>query len=247
MKKIFKIIVVVLIYFIFSGNGCSKRVYNSLINYNSPTPIIYEVVRDSVRKNKFFGTDFRYSRGDYDQEELSLLRLNYTYILTKKNAFSNTSLMAFGGYYKVYGLGPKEGVNYTDINYNGIKWGGGVAGNIKIGLNLNFTNFKVGTGIDFLAGMETGEYLNFRNSASKNGIIESQSGWIHANFNWFIFSTYSFRNSSILNFQVHLGYPGRFSPILSYQYDENVYWISYFGDRGNIGYMISLKKLFDGL
>ncbi len=244
MKKTHFILLSFLAYFLFAGNGCNKRVYDSLINYNSPTPIIYESLHDSVKLNKFIGADLRYSKGNYDKEDLALLRLNYSYVSTKENSFSNTSIIAFGGYYKVNGLGPKQGANYTDIDYDGRKWGTGLLGNIKLGLNFKFDDFKLGSGIDFLAGLETGEFLDFRNSAKSQGVIDSDRGWASTNLNIFLFSSYRFQNSSIFNLQLNVGYPGGISPILSYQHRDNIYWISFLGNRGNIGIMKSLETNF---
>ncbi len=244
MTKIKLIILSFIVYFIFGGNGCSTRVYDSLINYNSPTPIVYEKVSDSIKINKFVGADLRFGKGDYDKEDLALLRFAFNYVTTKENTFSNTSIIAYGGYYKVDGLGAKQGANYTDINYEGRKWGGGLLGNIKVGLNFKFTNFKLGSGIDFLAVAEIGEFLDFRNTAKELGVIDSDRGWASANFSLFLFGAYQFQNSSILSFQINLGKPGLFSPILSYQINDNVYWISYSGNRGNLGFMTSINKIF---
>lgn len=244
MKKIKIVIISFLIYFTFGGNGCNKRVYDTLINYNSPTPIIFETVNESSENNKFLGTDFRYSRGSYAQEDLTQLRLTFNYVTTKEHDFSNTSIIGYGGFYNVDGLEAKQGANFTDINFNGRKWGGGFAGNVKVGLNFKFSSFKLGSGIDFLLGLEVGEFLDFRNTAQKLGVIESERGWATANFNLFFFSAYQFQNSSILNFQINLGKPGLFSPILSYQKNETVIWGSFSGNRGNFGVMKSLGSIF---
>jgi hypothetical protein len=244
MKKINIVVLSFLIYFIFGGNGCNKRVYDALINYNSPTPIIFETVSDSNRVNKFLGADFRYSQGAYANENLALLRLTFNYVSTKDHAFSNTSIIGYGGYYNVDGLGAKEGANFTDVNFNGRKWGGGLIGNIKVGLNFKFTDFKLGSGIDFSAGAETGEFLDFRSSAEELGVIESNRGWASANFNLFLFGAFKLQNSSILNLQLNIGLPGGVSPILSYQRNETILWFSYLGDRGNVGIMKSLTSLF---
>ncbi len=244
MKKIKIVIISFLIYFIFGGNGCNKRVYDSLINYNSPTPIIFETVSDSSRNNKFLGADFRYSKGNYAHEDLAQLRLAFNYVTTKENAFSNTSIIGYGGFYNIDGLEAKQGANFTDINFNGRKWGGGLLGNIKVGLNFKFTGFKLGAGIDFLAGVETGEFLDFRNSAQKLGVIESERGWASANFSLFSFCSFQLEQSSLLNIQINVGKPGLISPIISYQQKEKVFWVSYSGNRGNLGFMTSLQSIF---
>jgi hypothetical protein len=244
MKKIYIFFISFLIYFLFAGNGCNKRVYDSLISYNSPTPIIYETIKDSIRLNKFVGADLRYSSGNYHQEDLAMLRFTYNYVTSRKNTFSNTSLISYVGYYKIDGLAPKKENSFTDINFNGRKWGGGLLGNIKVGVNFNFTNFKLGSGIDFYAGVETGEFLDFRETAKAMGVIDSNRGWASANFNLFLFGAYKFKNLSILNLQLNLGSPGGISPILSYQNKENIYWISYSGIGGNVGFMTSLGSIF---
>lgn len=244
MKKIRLLIISFLIYFIFSGNGCNKRVYDTLINYNSPTPIIFETVSDSNRVNKFLGADFRYSKGSYAHEDLAQLRLTFNYVTTKEHAFSNTSIIGYGGFYTVDGLGAKQGANFTDISFDGRKWGGGLLGNIKVGVNFKFTDFKLGAGIDFLAGVETGEFLDFRNTAKKLGVIDSDRDWASANFSLFSFCSFQLEQSSLLNIQINVGKPGFISPIISYQQKEKVFWMSYSGDRGNLGFMTSLESIF---
>lgn len=244
MKKIRLFIISLLVYFIFGGNGCSKRVYDALINYNSPTPILFETVSDSNKVNKFVGADLRYSKGSYLEEDLAQMRLTFNYVTTRDNAFSNTSIIGYGGFYNVDGLRAKQGENFTDINFDGRKWGGGLLGNIKVGLNFKFTDFKLGTGIDFLAGVETGEFLDFRKTAQELGVIESERNWANANFSVFLFGSYQLQNASLLNFQINLGKPGMFSPIISYQNKEKVFWISYSGNRGNLGFMTSLGSIF---
>lgn len=244
MKKLNFILISVIAYFLFGGNGCNKRVYDSLSNYNSPTPILFEQISRSDTINKFIGFDFRYSLGSYDKEDLALLRLNFSHVTTKTHAFSTTSIIGYGGFYNVDGLTPKQGHNFTDVNFNGRKWGGGLLGNVKVGLNFKFSNFKVGSGIDFIAGVETGEFLDFRESAQQKGVIESNSGWASANLSMFLFTSYQFQNSSKMNFQINVGQPGMLSPIISYQREEKVLWISYSGNRGNLGFMTSLGSIF---
>lgn len=244
MKKLKLFILSIFVYFIFAINGCNKRVYDALINYNSPTPIVFETITDSNKVNKFLGADIRYSKGSYADENLALLRLTFNYVTTKDHAFSNTSVIGYGGFYTVNGLGAKQGYNFTDINFDGRKWGAGLLGNIKVGINFKFTNFKLGSGIDFLAGAETGEFLDFRNSAHKLGVIESNNGWASASLSLFFFGSYKFENSSFLNLQINLGKPGFISPIISYQQKEKVFWMSYLIDRGNLGFMTSLGSIF---
>ncbi len=120
--------------------------------------------------------------------------------------------------------------------------GGGLLGNIKVGLNFRFSNFKLGSGIDFLSGFETGEFLDFRNSAKEKGIIYSDIDWASANFSVFLFGAYHLNNNSILKIQLNVGLPGILSPIMSYQIEEKVFWISYSGDRGIVGFMTSLEN-----
>lgn len=244
MKKLNFILISITAYFLFGGNGCSKRVYDTLSNYNSPTPILFEQISRTDTINKFIGGDFLYSKGSYDNEDLALLRLNFSRVTTKNHAFLTTSIIGYGGFYNVDGLSPKQVDNFTDVNFNGRKWGGGLLGNVKVGMNFKFSNFKVGSGIDFIAGVETGEFLDFRESAQKLGVIKSNNGWASANLSLFLFTSYQFQNSSKLNFQINVGQPGILSPIISYQREEKVLWISYLGDRVNLGFMTSLGSIF---
>lgn len=244
MKKFF-ILFILIAFFLLSGTGCKRRYYD-LITYNSPTQIISEVVVDTQKITNFVGTDISLMKGRYNGERIFILRTNYANAVTKDHGFINIGGTVYGGFYKVSGLGPYEEENYTSTNYNGNYFGLGATANLKMGLNLKFSNFKLGIGVDLYGGLEGGEYLSFRKDAKSKGVIWGSDDPITAMINGFIFSSYRFLPSSLVNLQINLGTPGYFSPILTYQHRDNVYHLSYMPEveRVNLGFMVSLTKIF---
>ncbi len=244
MKNIF-IYLILFTFFILSGTGC-KRTYYDLITYDAPHPLVHEVLVDTQKITTFVGADISLMKGDYDGERVFISRINYTKTVTKDHGFMNIGGTVYGGYYKVNGLGPYQEDNYTAIDYNGQKFGFGAMGNLKMGINLKFSNFKLGIGADLYAGLEGGQFLNFRKDAKSKGIIDAYDNPVTATLNMFLFNSYRFSPSSLVNFQINVGTPGFISPILNYQNRDNVYYLSYMPqiERVNIGFMTSLSKIF---
>lgn len=244
MKKFF-IYLTIFTSFILSGTGC-KRTYYDLITYDIPNPIVNEVIVDTQNIKKFVGTDISIMNGEYSGERIFILRTNYTQTVTKNHGFINLGGTIYGGFYKVDGLGPYQEDNYTANDYNGQKIGFGITGNLKMGVNLKISNFKLGLGADVYGGLEEGQFLSFRKDAKSKGIIEAFDDPITGMINLFLFSSYYFSPSSLVNFQINLGTPGFISPILTYQQRDNVYYLSYMSqiERINIGFMTSLTKIF---
>jgi len=245
MKIYFQIMFILISSILFMGNGCSQRVYQNILKYDSPAPLVYDVKIDSNKINSFVSFDFGTMKGQYEGEKADLLRIGYTSSTTKKHFVFNQQISFYGGRYFVNGLGPRTGTNYTDKNYDGNKYALGLNGSIKAGVNFNFSGFRLGLGFEPMVISEFGEFTSFRIDASDEGIIKNDDGYFNFLLTFFPYVSYEFDENKILGIQINVGYPGGFSPILSYQTGSQIFWIGYLPDniRVNIGYMIDFNKI----
>lgn len=249
MKTGFQIIFILISSFLFLGNGCSQRVYQNILKYDSPTPLVYEVKIDTNKINSFVATDFGTMKGQYEGEKVDLVRIGYTSSTIKKHFVFNQQISIYGGRYFVNGLGPQTGTNYTDKNYDGNKYAFGLNGSIKAGVNFNFSGFRLGLGIEPMVVSEFGEFVTFRIEASDEGIIKNDDGYFNFLITFYPYLSYEFDESKIIGLQINVGYPGGLSPIISYQSGSNIFWVGYLpgNQRLNLGYMVdfnSIKSIF---
>lgn len=244
MKSIFLVVFTLIGSFIFMGNGCGKRTYYQLITYDAPTPLVFEVVKDTTRFNSFVGLDFMHFSNPYPDENIQIARLTYQNSNTKKFSVTNLNFQVFAGNYRVSGI---DGVYSQDSIYNGNKFGLGGRASISMGINFNIKGFRIGLGIEPSLNLDFGEYLNFRKNASNDGVIESNDDFIKLYLNIFPYLSIPFGKSTILNLQTNVGMPGGFSPIISLQVENSIVWISYLNQRTNVGYMLNydlVKSIF---
>lgn len=229
---------------LFIQNGC-KRVYYQILRIESATPLIYEVKIDTNKVNSFGGIDYAFIEGYHSGEKVNVFRLSYTSTSTRKHTINNFHLSLYSGLYQVTGLGPYTGDNYTSQNFDGYKWAFGVNASFKSGLNFNFSDFRLGIGIEPNVNLELGDYYLFRVDAENKGVIENADGVFNLFVNVFPYLSYYFNESKLVSFQFNLGYPGGISPVLSYQSGSNVFWIGYVPAtiRFNVGYMLDFNSI----
>ncbi len=244
MNYFFRILFTFPIILIIFQAGC-KRVYYKIIRLESSSPLIYEVKVDTNKINAFGGIDYAYIEGYYEGEKVDVIRLSYTSSITQKHTITNYHLSIYSGRYFVSGLSPRYGYNFTDIDFNGYKWAFGANASFKAGANFNFSEFRLGLGIEPNINLEFGDYYNFRKDASNTGVIENADGVFNFFVNIFPYLSYYFDDSKLMNFQLNLGYPGGISPVLSYQFGSNIFWVGYIPAtiRLNIGYMMDFNSI----
>lgn len=236
MKKIITSFTILLSSFFFLGNGCGKRIYYQMITYDNPTPMILEVKMDSTKGNSFAGLDYMQLNGKYPDEEINIIRLNYQTSITKKFSVTNFGVQVFAGNYLVKGI---DGKFTSDSVYDGNKFGYGGRASVMGGLNFNIKGFRLGLGFEPSISFDFGDYSTFRINASKKGIIDSDAGFIKFNLNIFPYISIPVTKSSLINLQMNIGFPGFISPIITFQHENYVVWISHTGERINIGLMVN--------
>lgn len=229
--------------FIF-GSGC-KRAYYNLMKLDSATPLVYEVEIDTSNIKTFGGIDYGYIRGQFEGEKVDIFRVYYTSTSTKKHSIFNLQLSAYAGRYLVSGLGPYSGGNFTAINYDGYKWAYGATASFKSGINFNFSDFRLGIGLEPMFILEFGDYYSFRIDAAEQGVISNEDGFANLLVNVFPYLSYYFDKNKLIAFQISLGLPGGISPVLSYQSGSNIFWIGYIPTtiRFNVGYMKDFNSI----
>lgn len=236
MKRKVLIPIIVFSSLFFLGNGCGKRTYYQLISYDSTLPLIYEVKRDTTTVNSFAGIDFMNYDGHNDGERINILRLSYQNSTTKKFSVTNLGFQLIAGNYKVNGIDKK----YTlDSVYDGNKFGIGGRVNLSGGLNFNIKGFRMGLGIEPSLSFDFGNFYSFRIDAAKKGVINSDGGFINLYLNLFPYLSIPIGNGKLINLQTNIGMPGFFSPILSLQMDDYIFWACYNKARINAGLSIN--------
>ncbi len=244
MNSKYFILIILFSSFFFLGNGCGKRTYYQLITYDSPTPLVYEVIKDTTRLSSFVGIDAMQYNGYYEDEKIQIVRLNYQYSNTKKFSVENTCFQIIAGNYKVYGI---DGNYILDSIYDGNKFGFGGRVSISGGLNFNIKGFRIGLGIEPSLNFDFGNFYSFRKNAGHLGVINSSADFIKLALNVFPYLSIPLGESSILNFQTNIGYPGFISPLLNFQFDDYILWIGYIQDRINLGLMINYNLIKNNL
>lgn len=244
MKNFIQILMFVSLTFLISQNGC-KRAYYKIMRIESATPLIYEVKVDTNKINSFGGIDYASIEGYYEGEKVDVIRFSYTSTTTKKHTISNLHFSIYSGRYLVSGLNPRSGDNYTDLNFDGYKWAVGANASFKTGANFNFSDFRLGIGIEPNLDLEFGDYYLFRMDAENKGVIENSDGLINFFVNVFPYFSYYFDDSKLMSFQFNIGYPGGISPVLSYQSGSNIFWVGYIPAtiRWNVGYMMDFSSI----
>lgn len=244
MKSKGLVLCVLISSFFFMGNGCGKRTYYQLIAYDSPTPLVYDVRRDTTSQKNFAGLDVLLFDGNYQGERINIIRLSYLKTNTKKFFVTNLNFQVFAGNYKVYGL---DGIFTQDSIYDGNKCGFGARASISGGVNFNIKGFRIGLGIEPSLNLDFGEYLTFRKNAFNNGVIENNDDFIKLYLNIFPYLSIPLGKGTLLNLQTNVGMPGGFSPIISLQIEDYLIWVSYLSARANVGLMINydlVKSIF---
>jgi hypothetical protein len=240
MKKFLFLQILILSLILFSVYDC-KRAYNQLIYYDSPNPTLFEVKTNKDISNKFFGIDVMKSSGKntmgYENESISIIRLNYQKLKTNKHSFSNFNLEVYSGEYNVSGL---DGVFTQQTGYDGQKLGFGVRVSSAGGLNFNWSNFRLGLGLESSINLDFGEYLNFRINAADNGIIDNGGGLLKIYLNLFPYISIPLKELTLLNLQLNMGLPGLVSPIISTQVENYVFWMSYIPGRYIAGFKFKI-------
>ncbi|MCX8056401.1 MAG: hypothetical protein N3F03_02180 [Ignavibacteria bacterium] len=238
-KKIFILLILITSYF-FMGNGCGIRNYYQLINYDSPTPLIYEVKKDTTKIKSYAGIDYMHSKGNYEGENINLVRLTYQTAKTKKYSLSNLSIQVFAGNYKVSGI---DGMYTQDSIYDGNKFGFGGRVSFIGGVNFNIKGVRVGFGFEPSLNLDFGEYMSFRSNASKAGIIKDEGGLLKLYFNTFPYFSIPISEKTIFHLQCNVGFPGFISPIASLQFDDYAVWTAFNGERVNFGIKLNSEIL----
>ena len=192
--------------------------------YRTSSPVmVSEINHKPDTSSKYLGMDLTLSKGDYDSENLQLLKVSYLSANTQDHINVNLEGFGYTGYYKVVGL--RE-------NYDGAKNFIGLGGNIDLSVNFKIEDFKFGAGIDLGLGLEIGEYYNFRKDAGGAGIIDDENSPVFIMLSLFPVFSYQFSESTILSAQINIGSPGLISPTLVLNDNRLVYWLSWLPERG---------------
>ncbi len=248
MKERFFLYSLVLIsFFIFQGNGCSGRIYRQLIQYDTPTPLLYEVNINDRKIDTFSGIDYNKEVDLYDGERVDIFRITLQKSITKKFSVVNTSFQLFTGRYIVNGIDAEYVPLSDSIKYDGSKSGWGFRISVFGGLNFNHKEFRFGAGLEPSINFDFGEYTNFRFEAEKKGIIDNAGGYMSPNLQFVLYSSTKLTERSKLNLQIGLGLPGFVNPLLALQINEHVIWTGFTESRVAFGYMLDInnfKKIF---
>lgn len=144
-------------------------------------------------------------------------------------------------------------VNGLSEQYDGNKSDFGIGGDVNFNINFKINKFKIGLGLNTSAGIEFGEYYNFRKSAVKAGVIENNNDLFFFMFSVFPVLSYDISESITISSQINIGLPGIISPGVVLNNNGYVYWLSwlpdrdishnYYGQRITLGFMIDMNKL----
>ena len=229
--------------------GC-LRTYYPMFYYSNPLPIVHETDNNLNEGNKYLSIDFTHSEGEYSGEFNNIARVSYVYANTQIHSNYNFSLYGFGGAYKVsnlydYGEQPPK-------KFDGNKTAFGAGAEMKFTLNFKFDNVKLGFGLACALTTEFGQYTDFRMEAKKQGVIESEQGWIFVTGSGFPYLSLELTNDINLTTQLNIGYPGVISPIISLNKGNTICWINvlYNGSdesaiRTALGVMVDINQIIN--
>jgi len=238
--KILLRIVGVVIIAIFTS-GC-LRTYYPVIYSTAASPIVFETNDQDTLSSKYIGADLLISNGSYEDESLYLIKGSYNRVYTADYTNFNVKFFGYTGIYQVAGL----------HKYNGNKSVFGLGTDLSFNVNFKINRFKMGVGISTGVGAEFGGYYNFQKTAIANGVIGGGNNLFIFTFSLFPVFAYQFSESTLLSFQINIGFPGLITPSITLNKNNNIYWLGYtpineahdFPINGGIvlGIMMNLNK-----
>ena len=241
MKK--QIAVLLVIFLLFLQNGCLRTYYPALSHSSAP-PLVAETNNAFDVSSKYLGTDFTIAKGSYDNELVKLMRINFLLVNTQDHTNFNLEGFGYTGNYRVSGL---------DAIYDGNKSLLGFGANAKFNVNFKFNKVKIGMGLNLGAGLEFGEYYQFRKDAEAAHRISDENNLIFVLLYGTPMVSYEFTESTILSLQASAGLPGVLTPSLVLNHNKISYWVcwlpdkniseNYYGTRITFGVMIGLQDL----
>lgn len=223
-------------------SGC-LRTYYPLFYGSKATPMIFQPANSVNETQIFYGGDITLANGWYENESLALLKGSYSTAKTRDYSNFNSRLFGYAATYKAVGVYSYDYVNnfYTEISRNGTFSGIGFGGELGYNINFKFWALKAGLGLSIGAATEFGSYYNWRKNADKDGIIDSEDGWIFLYLSMFPVLAYEISEKRVISLQVNIGYPGLLSPSLAYNLNGKIFWLSYVPGFACAGLMVELK------
>ena len=235
-----KIIYLILPILCFTTTGC-LRTYYPAVYQTSPQPLVYE---DQDSTSHFVNAAVTVADGKYENESAYLLSGSYTTVITRDYTNFNSRFYGYTGWYNVSGINTK---------FDGTKSVFGLGGEINGSLNFKIGNFKLGIGASAGVAGELGGYYNFVKDAAGENLIKDDRKIVFITFSAYPVLAMQISDNSILSLQMSVGIPGFISPLLTYNNNGMVYWLSFLsGEHGDensvlhrvvLGFMIDINKL----
>ncbi len=218
MKKILLVIIAVISPFFFTG--CVRTYLPMHLFTLSHPPMIFETNGSDSTTSKYIGAELTIADGFNKDESIYIARGFYSIAATTDHTNSNIEVFASAGNYKVFGVSSELDGNKSEFS---------IGGNIKFALNFKLQNTKLGMGLNYGYLKEFGNYTNFRKKLYGNNLESRHSSLHNHTISAFPFIAVQIKKSSILSFQVNVGFPEIMTPSIMYSTSTLSTWISYRG------------------
>lgn len=220
--------------------GC-LRTYYPVSSLSSAPAVAAKLNYSNNNGADFLSASATFGNAEYEKEKFNLLKFSYIFTNTGDHYIFNFEGFGQSGSYNVVGLNEK---------YDGEKSFYGFGANASIVVNLKFEKFKLGIGTNLGAGIELGQFYDFRVQAKKENIISDSDNYIFPMLSVFPYISYQFNESTSVSSQINIGAPGFINPIFQLNKEYFSLWCNWMPNqlswdkattqRISVGIMINL-------